>query len=617
MSVSDVISLLSGVALFLFGMSLMGDGLKHVSGNKLEPILFKLSNTPLKGILLGTGVTAVIQSSSATSVMMVGFVNSGMMKVRQAMYVILGAILGTSITGWVICLSYIDGTSGLSSILSTSTLTGIVAVVGIILRMFSKKQMNHHVGDIMMGFAILMFGMSVMSGSVSGLKEEVWFTSLLTKLTNPLLGIIIGMVFCAILQSASAAVGIVQALSITGAVVFSNALPLMMGISIGASFPVLLSAVGAKTEGRRTAFSYLVSNVAGVLVFGVLYYVITAIVKLPFTENIMSPFSIALVNTIYRLIVVLLLAPFMGFLEKLVNSLIKAKKKKKTERPGHKHLEDRFIAYPALALEQTYNVICDMAREAGEAVQLASGLVANYHEETAEQVLELEKSGDAYEDELGSYLMKLSAKELTDQQGRYASVYLHSLSDFERISDHARNITENATELKTKNLAFSSDALHELSVMEAAVMEIMQITLDAFIQENVTEAKKVEPLEEVIDDLSDEMKMRHIDRLQHGRCTIANGFVFNDLITNFERISDHCSNIALAIIEMHANSFAGHEYIGAIKSRHQPDFEKTYLDYSKQFSLEDTGTVSLEQKVEKAEQKPKQKEEKKSEKKAE
>ena len=587
MSVSDIISLLSGVALFLFGMSLMGDGLKHVSGNKLEPILFKLSNTPLKGILLGTGVTAVIQSSSATSVMMVGFVNSGMMKVRQAMYVILGAILGTSITGWVICLSYIDGTSGLSSILSTATLTGIVAVVGIILRMFSKKQMHHHVGDIMMGFAILMFGMSLMSGSVSGLKEEVWFTSLLTKLTNPLLGILIGMVFCAILQSASAAVGIVQALSVTGAILFSNALPLLMGISIGASFPVLLSAVGAKTDGRRTAFSYLVTNVAGVLAFGVLYYIIEAIIPFSFTDNVMSPFSIALVNTIYRLIIILILAPFIGLLEKLVNVMIKDKKKKKADRSGHMHLEDRFIAYPALALEQVYNVICDMAAEAGEAVQKASSLISDYNEETAEQVLDLEKSGDEYEDELGTYLMKLSAKELTDQQGRYASVYLHSLSDFERISDHARNITENAKELKEKNLSFSGSALHELSVMESAVTEIIHITLDAFMKEDLTEAKKVEPLEEVIDDLSDEMKMRHIDRLQHGKCTIENGFVFNDLITNFERISDHCSNIALAIIEMKGTAIAGHEYIGNIKKRHQPDFENLYQKYSEKFLLED------------------------------
>ena len=585
MSVSDIISLLSGVALFLFGMSLMGDGLKHVSGNKLEPILFKLSSTPLKGILLGTGVTAVIQSSSATSVMMVGFVNSGMMKVRQAMYVILGAILGTSITGWVICLSYIDGTSGLSRLLSTATLTGIVAVVGIILRMFSKKPMHHHVGDIMMGFAILMFGMSLMSGSVSGLKEEVWFTSLLTKLTNPLLGILIGIVFCAILQSASAAVGIVQALSVTGAVLFSNALPLLMGISIGASLPVLLSAVGASTNGRRTAFSYLVTNVAGVLAFGVLYYIIEAIGSFPFTEYVMSPFSIALVNTIYRMIMVLLLAPFMRLLEKLVNVLIKDKKK--PERPGHMHLEDRFIAYPALALEQVYNVICDMAKEAGEAVQMASSLITDYDQETAERVMDLEESGDEYEDELGSYLMRLSMKELTDQQGRYTSVYLHSLSDFERITDHARNIKENATELKEKNLSFSDSAMHELTVMESAVQEIIQITLNAFTKEDISEAKKVEPLEEVIDDLSDEMKMRHIDRLQHGRCTIANGFVFNDLITNFERISDHCSNIALAIIEMQASTLAGHEYIGNIKSRRQPDFEKTYQYYSGKFMLED------------------------------
>lgn len=582
MTISDIISMLSGVALFLFGMSLMGDGLKRVSGNKLEPILFKLSSTPLKGILLGTGVTAVIQSSSATSVMMVGFVNSGMMKVRQAMYVILGAILGTSITGWVICLSYINGTEGLSSILSTATLTGIVAVIGIILRMFSKKQMHHYVGDIMMGFAVLMFGMSLMSGSVSGLKEEVWFTSLLTKLTNPFLGILIGIVFCAILQSASAAVGIVQALSVTGAIVFTNALPFLMGISIGAAFPVLLSAIGAKTDGRRTAFSYLAMNFAGVLIFGILYYAIDAFVSFPFRDNVMTPFSIALVNTIVRMIMVLLLSPIVGFIEKIVTKLIREKKQKKHDMLS---LEDRFIAYPALALEQTYNVICDMAQQAGEAVMLASSLLKDFHEETKERIVELEDAGDQFEDEIGSYLMKLSVKELTSQQARYASVYLHSLSDFERISDHARNIADNATELHDKHLVFSEQASEELIVLEAAVKEIIRITLDAFIHEDEEEAKKVEPLEEVIDDLTDEMKMRHVDRLQHGQCTIENGFVFNDLTTNFERISDHCSNIALAIIEMKSSSFAGHEYIGDVKAKHLPYFEKTYESYRKQFFL--------------------------------
>lgn len=584
MSISDIISLLSGVALFLFGMTLMGDGLKKVSGNKLEPILFKLSSTPLKGILLGTGVTAVIQSSAATSVMTVGFVNTGMMKVRQAMYVIVGSILGTSITGWVICLSYINGSSGLSSLLSTATLTGIVAVIGIILRMFSKKQSHHHVGDIMMGFAVLMFGMSVMSGSVSGLGQEPWFTSLLTSLTNPILGILIGAVFSAILQSASAAVGIVQALSVTGAIIFDNALPILMGISIGASFPVLLSALGAKTEGRQTAFSYLFTNLFGVAACWILYFILNAIFGFSFCQNVMDPFSIALVNTIFRLVLVVMVTPFVGLLEKLVKSLIRDRKQSKGSRLN---LEDRFIAYPALALEQVHNVICDMARQAGEAVQKATTLIEEFDEETAEQVYELEGAGDEYEDELGSYLMKLASKELTPQQSRYASVYLHSLSDFERISDHARNIAENATELHDKHLEFSGSAKKELSVMERAVHDIIDITLNAFIEQNMEEAKKVEPLEEVIDDLIDEMKMRHVDRLQKGQCTIENGFVFNDLTTNYERISDHCSNIALAIIEMHTSSFAGHEYIGNIKAKHLAYFEQKYKEYQKQYPLDE------------------------------
>lgn len=582
MSITDIIGLLSGVALFLFGMTLMGEGLKHVSGNKLEPVLFKLSSTPLKGILLGTGVTAVIQSSSATSVMMVGFVNSGMMKVRQAMYVILGAILGTSITGWVICLSYIDGTEGLSSILSTATLTGIVAVIGIILRMFSKNQMHHHVGDIMMGFAVLMFGMSMMSGSVSGLGQEPWFTSFLTRLTNPFLGIVIGMVFTAILQSASAAVGVVQALSVTGAVVFSNALPFMMGISIGAAFPVLLSALGASTDGRRTAFSYLVLNFTGVVVFGILYYALDGLVGFPFRNKVMNPFSIALVNSIFRMIMLLILSPFMGLLEKLVNLLVRGKKDSKHQVLK---LEDRFIAYPALALEQTRNMICDMAEQSGDAVTKAAELVRGYDENFAKQVKALEKSGDLYEDELGTYLMKLTGMELTPQQGRYASVYLHTLSDFERITDHARNIAKSAEELHEKKLNFSEEARHELAVMEKAVVEIMRVTLDAFMKENVEEAKKVEPLEEVIDDLSDEMKTRHVNRLQKGKCTIANGFVFNDLVTNYERISDHCSNIALAILEMQMSSFEGHKYIRNVKAKHLPEFEKQYEEYQEIFTI--------------------------------
>ena len=408
MSVSEIISLLSGVAMFLFGMTLMGDGLKRVAGSKLELVLYRLSNTTLKGVLLGTGVTAVIQSSCATSVMVVGFVNSGMMKVRQAISVIIGAILGTSITGWVISLSYIEGSSGVLSLLSTATLTGVVAVVGIFLRVFSKKQVHHHIGDILMGFAVLMFGMSAMSGSVSNLGKQVWFTNLLTSLSNPLLGILAGAVFTAVLQSASAAVGIVQALSVTGAMSFDAALPLLMGIAIGASVPVLLSALGASTDGKRTALVYLVAEIVSVTVCAAIFYVANAIFRFSFTSQIMNPFSIAFVNTILRLAMVLLLIPFTDLLEALVAALIPKKPEPADEL--FVRLEERFIAHPTLAVEQSRLTINDMALSAREALNEAFGLVTNFNAEGLEHVKKLEDDGDRYEDSLGSYLIRITGR---------------------------------------------------------------------------------------------------------------------------------------------------------------------------------------------------------------
>lgn len=583
MSISDIITLLSGIALFLFGMTLMGDGLKKVSGNKLEPILFKLSNTPLKGILLGTGVTAVIQSSSATSVMVVGFVNSGMMKVRQAIYVILGSILGTSITGWVICLSYIDGTSGISSILSTATLTGVIAVVGIFLRMFCKDQTRRHIGDILMGFAVLMFGMSTMSGAVEGLGEQPWFTGMLTTMSNPLLGILVGIVFAAVLQSASAAVGIVQALSITGAITFEAAFPLLMGITIGASLPVLMSALGANHKGRQTAFSYLAASFLGVMVCASLFYICNTIFRFSIMEEIQTPASIALVNTLSRLVMIAILAPFTDVLEALVKLLIRGKQ---AEEDISLRLEERFLSHPALAVEQSRSAIGEMAVKARQSANEALELIGHFSSKKMQLVTELEEEGDAYEDALGAYLMKLSVKELTPQQGRSASVFLHSLSDFERISDHALNIAESAQEMQDKGISFSEDASLELDVISDALNEILNLTVDAFVNEDLKLAERVEPLEEVIDDLCDEMKMRHVERLKQGKCTITNGFIFNDLLTNFERISDHCSNIAVAIIELHEGLFATHEYLGNIKEKRNPDFEATYLNYRDKFALQ-------------------------------
>ena len=583
MTVSDIIALFSGVALFLFGMTLMGDGLKKVSGNKLEPILFRLSGTPLRGIALGAGVTAVIQSSSATSVMMVGFVNSGMMKVRQAISVILGAILGTSITGWVICLGYIEGPSGLSSLLSTSTLTGIIAVVGIILRMFSKKRIHKNVGDILMGFAVLMFGMSSMSGAVSGLGEQEWFRGLLSRMSHPLVGILAGLAFSALLQSASAAVGIVQAMSVTGAMTLGAALPLLMGITIGASLPVLLSALGANSAGKRTAYSYLVASFMGVMVCASLFYIGDAMFRFRFLNWIMDPFSLALVNTVLRLAILTLLAPFIDVLEAVSLTLVPDRH---TETDPALRLEERFLSHPALAIEQSRLTICEMADETEEAMRAATKLLSAYSDAGFEYVQNLEVAGDRYEDALGSYLVKLTGRDLSDNQGKAASVFLHTLSDFERISDHALNIAKSANEMHEKGMTFSEDAKRELAVMTAAVTEVLSITIKAFDSEDIELARKVEPLEEVVDGLCDKLKLRHVERLQKGQCTIANGFVFNDLITNYERVSDQCSNIAVAMIELSEGSFDTHEYVEEVKEDRSVAYERWLREYKAKYAIE-------------------------------
>ncbi|MBR6377120.1 MAG: Na/Pi cotransporter family protein [Oscillospiraceae bacterium] len=583
MSISEVISLLSGVALFLFGMTLMGDGLKRVAGSKLELVLYRLSNTTLKGVLLGTGVTAVIQSSCATSVMVVGFVNSGMMKVRQAISVILGAILGTSVTGWVISLSYLEGSSGVLSLLSTATLTGVVAVVGIILRMFTKKQLNHHIGDILMGFAILMFGMSAMSGSVSGLGKQPWFTELLTSLSNPLLGILAGAVFTAVLQSASAAVGIVQALSVTGAMTFSAALPLLMGIAIGASVPVLLSALGASVDGKRTALVYLVAEAVSVMVCAALFYLANTIFHFSFLETIMDPFSIAFVNSVLRFAMVLLLMPFTDVLEALVKLLVPGK-----AAPEDKllvRLEERFIAHPTLAIEQCRLTINDMAACAKEAMDNSLELLEAYTPAKFDLVKKLENDGDRYEDSLGSYLIKLTGQELTLQQNADVSKYLHSLPELERVSDHALNIAESAKEIKEKHVSFSQEAQKELKTVSAATREMVDITVRALVENDLELATKVEPLKALMDELSNEVKLNHVDRLQHGQCTIQQGFVLNDLLTYMERVGDHCSNVAVAMIELQSNAFETHRYVHTLKNTQSPEFLRYFDEFKTKFAL--------------------------------
>ena len=578
-----MISLLGGVALFLFGMTLMGDGLKKVAGNKLEIILYKLTSTPLKGVLLGTGVTAVIQSSSATSVMVVGFVNSGMMQVRQAIGIVLGSILGTSITGWILCLSDISG-SGWVSLLSTATLTGVVAVVGITLRMFCKDLTRRHIGDILLGFAVLMYGMSSMSGAVAPLKDSAAFIQLLTRFSNPLLGVLVGTVFTCILQSASAAVGILQALAITGTITFSVAFPITLGIAIGAAVPVLLSSLGASVKGKRTAYVYLLIDVIGAVVWGVVFYAVNAAVHFPFTDTTMTTVSIALLNTIFRFATVLLLTPMIPLLEKLVSFLF-PDKASTGALADIDRLEERFLAHPALAIEQSRLAIDSMARQAQDNILFAFSLLDKFSDEQFAALQENEEVIDHYEDKLGTYLIKITSKELTPRQTADVSKYLHTISDLERISDHSLNIGETAQELYTKKIVFSPTGARELKVMLAAVTRILEITINAFLDNDVAAAYRVEPLEELIDNLCDEMKLHHIDRLQTGECTLNHGFAFNDLLTNCERVSDHCSNIAVAMIELESDSFDTHEYINSVMAMHSHSFDEYYSEYSKEFQI--------------------------------
>ena len=584
MSVADVISLLGGIALFLFGMSLMGEGLKKVAGSRLELVLYKLSSTPLKGVLLGTGVTAVIQSSSATSVMVVGFVNSGMMKVKQAIGVIMGAILGTSVTGWILCLSSLEGGSGVVQLLSTEVLTGIVAVAGIILRMFTGKTSNRYVGEILLGFAVLMYGMSAMSGAVSPLRESEAFIRILTSFSNPILGILVGLAFTSVLQSASAAVGILQALAITGAVTFEVALPIVMGIAIGAAVPVLLSALGANLNGKRTAFIYLLIDVLGVLIWALLFYGANAIIHFTFLDAVMSSVSIALMNTLFRLATVIVLLPCIGLMEHMVELLFPDDGSAAEEQEMDR-LEERFLQHPALSIEQSRLVTNSMAERAEGNLLMAVGLRNRWSDKDFRMVGETESVIDRYEDKLGTYLMKITSKSLSQSQSEEVSKYLHTISDFERISDHALNISEAAKEIHDKDLQFSPEACHELDVIESAVREILSIAVGAFVENDPQRAARVEPLEEIIDGLCDEMKSHHVDRLQSGSCTLNLGFVFNDLLTNYERVADHCSNIAVAIIELESDSFDTHEYLNSVRAMKSSSFARYYEEYKQEYHL--------------------------------
>lgn len=583
MNLSDVVLLLGGVALFLYGMSLMGDGLKRVAGNSLELILYRLSSTPLRGILLGAGVTTVIQSSSATSVMVVGFVNSGMMRLRQAIAIIMGAVVGTSVTGWIICLSSIGGggASSVLSLLSTESLSAITAVTGTLLRMISKKKSTRHIGDILMGFAVLMFGMKTMSGAVEGLRENEAFLSFVTNFSNPLLGILAGLVLTAILQSASASVGILQALSSTGLLDFAKCLPIILGIAIGASVPVLLSGLGSSTEGRRASVSYLVLEVCRVIIFAAIFYGLDSVLHFTFMNQVMNMFSIALLNTLFRLSTVLVLAPAIPLLEKLTCLLVPGNPADQDQTEDMNRLEERFLAYPTLAVEQTRLTINKMAELTRQSMEVAMGLLTEYDEKALKEVQSLEGIVDRYEDRIGSYLLRLTGRELTETQNKAVSQYLRTITDLERISDHALNIAERAEEMKEKSITFSDKAWKEMHNLISAVSRILDITFEAFLNDDTEMAYRAEPLEQVIDQVCRRMREKHATRLQKGKCTISTGYVFNDLLVDFERVSDHCSNISIVIVELLDNAMDVHEMSESIRKEQQ--FDEYYEFFASQY----------------------------------
>lgn len=587
MGVTSILSLLSGVALFLYGMSIMGDSLKKVAGNKLELILYKLTSTPLKGILLGTAVTAIIQSSSATTVMVVGFVNSGMMKVAQSIGIIMGANIGTSVTGWILCLSYIEGSGGIAQLLSTATISAVVAIIGIIFRMVMKKDSYRHVGEIMLGFAILMFGMQTMSGAVAPLKDSETFRSMLTMFTNPAAGILVGILFTAVLQSASASVGILQALSVTGGISFAVALPIVMGIGVGAACPVLMSAIGTNKNGKRTALIYLLNDLFGMLFWSIVFYTLNAIFHFKFMNVVMTPVYIALMNTVFRAATICILSPFIKYIEKLVYILIKDDEEDLDEQKDFDLLEERFLSYPAIAIAQSHTAMNGMARKARKNLSRSVSLLKKYSDEKYQKIEEKEVLIDKYEDKLGTYLMQLTGKELSGDQTKQVSKFLHTISDFERMGDHALNVARTAKELYDKKIVFSDEARYELNVLIAAMKEIVTSTVQAFSRDDLQMAARIEPLRELIGMLCDELKMRHVDRLQSGKCGISQGFAFNDLLTNIERVSDHCSNVAVAMIELESRNFDTHEYLKSVREMRNTEYKRYFEEYEQKYSIDD------------------------------
>lgn len=584
MDIFGVLSLFGGLAMFLFGMDVMGKGLERQAGNKLQSLLEKLTSNPLKGFILGLGVTAIIQSSSATTVMVVGFVNAGIMQLKQAVGIIMGANVGTTVTSWILSLSGISGDSFFIKMLKPSSFTPILAVIGIILFMTGKTDKKKNIGTILLGFAVLMFGMEQMSGAVKPLTNVPQFTNLFTLFTNPVLGIIVGAVLTAVIQSSSASVGILQALSVTGAVTYANAVPIIMGQNIGTCITAILSSVGANKNAKRAAAVHLYFNIIGVAVFCILFYSAKAVLGFGFINEPVSQVGIAIVHTAFNVTATVIILPFSNFLVKLACMTVKDKENGNNAEDNIS-LDERFFAVPAVAVSHSEQVAVKMFKLSNKAVTEAISVIKNFSSEKVSDVENLETEVDKYEDVLGSYLVKLSNKDMTDSDSRRISRILHTIGDFERISDHAVNIKKAAQEMNEKGISFSSEAKIELNVLEEAIKRILEISESAFEKNDVAEAKKVEPLEQVVNELTRTVKSRHVERLKNGTCTIELGFILSDLINNYERIADHCSNIAIAIIEVNRGSFDTHGYIIDMKESKDEDYTNMYNEYRKTYTL--------------------------------
>ncbi len=584
-----VLTMLGGLALFLYGMETMGNGLEKLSGGRLERILEKLTSNPIKAVLLGAGVTAIIQSSSATTVMVVGFVNSGIMKLTQAVGIIMGANIGTTVTSWLLSLTGIESGNFFVRLLKPTSFSPILALIGISFVMFSKKEKKKDAGTIMIGFAILMTGMETMSGAVKPLANVPEFTGILTMFSNPILGMIAGAVLTAIIQSSSASVGILQALCATGAVNFSTALPIIMGQNIGTCVTAIISSIGASKNAKRAALVHLYFNIIGTVIFMIVFYTINAVVHFSFLDTAANAMGIAVIHSSFNIAATVLLLPFGNGLVKLACLTIPEEKK---ETPVQEKGEDafrlldaRFLDTPGFAVEQCRQTTIQMAKLARECFFTAVDLLHDYDEEKAERVEALENLVDRYEDELGTYMVKLGGKNLSKTDSHMVSLLLHCIGDFERISDHGINLKDSAKEMKDKDMHFSNKAEKELHVFLDAVKEILNMSIDAFETNNTDEASKVEPLEEVIDDINTVVKANHIRRLQKGKCTIEQGFVLSDISMNLERVSDHCSNIAVSVIEIDRDGFDTHGYLENLKRDGDPHFAAMVEEYRGKYML--------------------------------